>query len=385
MKASASVRGKGLWVRTSLTMLLLVAGPFAGAAQESPRPILKGRVRIGEGPAEGGTVVLHRIAREGSGEVDSVSLARGGQFEIPLPHLPDHAGSSEIFLASYKHAGLVYFGLPITDVAQLDSLYLIQAYDTASVPPGGVDLPLSGRSLFLEKSGEGWSVADVFQIRHEGSRTWYSPEEGVVWSYPLPAGVANFRASDSEFPSDAVRFREGSLELLAPLQPGERFLMVRYDLPDGELVIPLKGHHERLEVLVREPAPVVEVMPLVPHPGLEMAPEVSFRRFVGQDLDGGTLRILPRREPWRPQASWLGLFLAGLLGAAGVWAFRRSGARVPSAAPAEGSGSLTRQDVLWQVAVLDEEFARKKNPSPQARAEYRQERARLLEQLRRLR
>lgn len=383
MRSFATVPRNSLRTWITLFTLLPAVVSGVGSAQEGGRPLLRGEVRIGDKPAEGGTVVLHRIARDGSGEVDSVFLARGGRFQLPLPHFPDHAGSSEIFLASYKHHGLVYFGLPITDVVQLDSLYLIQAYDTAAVPAGGVDLPLSGRSLFLEKTDEGWSVADVFQIRQESSRTWYSPEEGAVWRYPLPDGLRNFRSADTEFPPDMVRFREGQLELLAPLQPGERFVMVRYDLPEGELAIPLKARHDRLEVLIREPAPSVEVSPLVPHPSLEMAPDATFRRFVGQDVEGGTLRILPAREPWRVRASWLGLALTGLLGAAGVWAFRRSSAWGSLPAQIEHPSRTPREVILWQVAALDEEFARKGDSSPQGLAEYRAERIRLLDQLRR--
>ncbi|MCJ7629583.1 MAG: hypothetical protein MUO50_14500, partial [Longimicrobiales bacterium] len=194
-------------------------------AQEEVIPVLRGEVRVGDAPLTDGFVVLHQVSAESSGEVDSVRVGGDGSFEIRLPHVPDHATRPEIFFASVQYRGLLYFGQAVTDAVQLDSLYLIQAYDTVSVPPGGAQIPLSVRNLFLERTENGWAVADVFQLRHDGDRTLYSPEEGVVWAYPLPRPATDFQVGQADMAPDAVRFVDGRLEVYSPLPPGERYLM----------------------------------------------------------------------------------------------------------------------------------------------------------------
>jgi hypothetical protein len=358
-------------------MALALLPVQAGAQQAA---VLRGEVRAGEMPVRAGTVILHRVTAESSGEVDSVRVGSDGRFSVTLPYLPDHRTRPEILFASYLYSGIAYFGPPITEGFQLDSLYRIQVYDTVSVTAGGALLPISARSLFLERSQDGWGVADVFQVVQGGERTLYSPEDRVIWSHPLPPGALDFQVGQADLASDAVRFAGGQLEIYAPMQPGERFILVRYRVPTLDLEIPLVGRTDRLEILVREPAPEVEFPPLAAGAPVEMEPGNSFRRFTGSALQDTIVRARVAPQPWRLPAEWLGVLLAGALGVAGVWGYRRR-SRGADGAPTPEPGP-TRARVLVAVAALDEEFAEGGDTSPEERARYQARRAELLSGLR---
>jgi len=369
----------------SLMRLVLLAASvaFVGLpppliAQEEVVSRIRGEVRVGEQPHGGSTVVLHRVSPESSGEIDSVRAAPDGSFEIGLPHVPSHAVDSEIFFASVRFRGLYYFGPAITTAVQLDTLYLIQAYDTLSVPPGGAALPLLSRSLFLEKNTDGWIVTDVFQLLQEEDRTFFSPVDGVTWSYPLPASARDFEVGQGDLAPESIRFLDGGVELSAPLPPGDRFLMVRYHLPEDDFLLPLPGRTDRLEILVREPGPAAEFSPLIPSSPVEMEPGNVYRRYVAENLLDTEVQAEVAPEPIAFRAEWLGLLLAAVLGAAGVFGYRRRGqsTEVTSHAP-----KRTREDIIVAIAHLDEAFDRGGEASMEGRASYESKRSDLLAEL----
>ena len=350
-------------------------------AQEEVIPILQGQVWIGNDPLSEGFVVLHQVSAESSGEVDSVRVEPDGSFQIRLPHVPDHADRPEIFFASVQYRGLLYFGQAVTDAVQLDSLYLIQAYDTLSVPPGGAQIPLSARNIFLEKTETGWAATDVFELRHDGERTLYSPEEGVVWAYPLPGPATDFQVGQADMAPDAIRFAEGRLEVYSPLPPGERYLMIRYHISENDFVVPMPGSTERMEILVREPAPAAEFPPLSPSSQVEFEPGTAFRRYAADSLLDMEVRSEIAPEPWTLPAEWMGLALAGLLGAAGVFGYRRRGGNTPQETIT--SKELTRDRLVLAIAKLDQDFQSQENRTTSAKKEYETERNALLSKLKR--
>jgi hypothetical protein len=347
-------------------------------AQEEVIPVLRGEVRVGSEPLGEGTVVLHRVSAEASGEIDSISVAADGSFQIRLPYVPNHAARQEVFFASVDFRGLLYFGPAVTEAFQLDSLYLIQAYDTLSVPMGGAVLPVSVRNLFLEKRDEGWDATDLIQLRHDGDRTFYSPQEGVVWSLPLPPGATDFETGQVDMGPEAVRFRNGAMEVYTPLPPGERYFLVRYVIPENEFILPLPGITETLEVLVREPGPPVEFPPLMAGGPVELEPGNVYRTYTGGSFVETEIQALVAPEPWSIPAELVGILLAGLLGAAGVYGYRR-GFKGP--APEGDSDSPSRESLLLSIAELDEAFSARDKPTVDARESYEAERRRLLARL----
>ena len=106
-------------------------------------------------------MVLHRVSPDIAGEVDSVHVDREGGFEFVLPSAPDVEVTSEIYFASVRYEGVLYFGSAVHETEQLDSLYVIEVYGATEAPPVGMPLPLTVRNVFLEPADEGWRVTDV--------------------------------------------------------------------------------------------------------------------------------------------------------------------------------------------------------------------------------
>ena len=402
--ANRSFRPPGTaFVLVSLSLL----SPFLISAhleaQEEVEPLVQGEVVAASEPLPDVTVVLHQVSSEFSGEIDSIRSDGEGRFTLRLPQLPAHGVRSDVYFASVRYRGLLYFGPAITSPAQLDSLYVIQAYDTLAVPEGGAELPLLQRSLFLDKVEGGWQATDVFQLLQEEDRTLFSPDEGVVWSYPLPPGARDFQVGQSEMAPDATRFTEGRMELYSPIPPGERFYLVRYTIPLDDFVLPLPGVTQRLEIMIREPGPEVDLAPLTPGMPVELEPGNVFRRYQGVDFQGTEIQVQVAEPTFELPAAWLAVILAGLLGGAGVYAYRMRKSRpIPEVEP-QGVGSRRegpervgpgrerpvrigedRDSLLVAVARLDEEFQAEEDPSPELRRRYEQRRRDLLDRLQRL-
>lgn len=362
-------------LRFLILALLLI--PSSGlSAQEEVQPIINGQVLAAGEALPDVQVVLHQVSSDFAGEIDSIQAGADGRFTLRLPRVPDHGVSTDVYFASVRYRGLLYFGEAITSPAQLDSLYIVQAYDTLSAPPGGAQIPVAQRSLFLDKLDTGWQVTDVFQLDQDADRTLFSPSEGVVWSYPLPEGAQDFQVGQSEMAPDATRFADGRMELYSPIPPGERFYMVRYSLSQDDFSLPLPGETRRLEIMVREPGPEVSFPPLSPGPPVELEPGNVFRRFQGVDFQDSEIQADVKPPAFHLSAAWLAVLLAGLLGGAGVYAYRaREGQSLPAEAPEP------RESLLLAVAALDEEFQSREAPSARERQEYEARRAALLAKL----
>ena len=65
-----------------------------------------------------GVVVLHHVSDGEQGEVDSVRVGEEGSFSFTLPRAPD-PGRSDIYFASVRHDGVLYFGPAITRVPRV--------------------------------------------------------------------------------------------------------------------------------------------------------------------------------------------------------------------------------------------------------------------------
>ena len=80
---------------------------FAQSGQET---LLRGQALLGNEALTSGTVVLHHLIGGTQGELDSVSLGTDGTFSLTLPNPPDPA-IRDIYLASIRHDGVLYFGM----------------------------------------------------------------------------------------------------------------------------------------------------------------------------------------------------------------------------------------------------------------------------------
>lgn len=344
--------------------------------QEVATPELRGRALLGAGPLGSGTVVLHHVSAEAQGEIDSTGVDPDGGFRFLLPQVPDPA-RSDVYFASIRHAGVVYFGPPITVAVQLDSIYEIQAYDTIVAPSGGATLVVQARNLFLEQDESTWRVTDLFQVRNDEDRTLVAPAQGLVWRYPLPPEARDPQVAQAEFADGGPELAAGDLVVREPIPPGERIYVVRYTTEGPFLGVPMPGVTEVLDVLVREPAPPIEVPGLTTLQPVELEPGTTYRRYNGTDFADVTVRLLPGAEASTPPVRWFAVVLALALATAGVWAVRATTVRpAPAGAPPE------RRALILEIARLDEDFAASVAPSQEERGAYEARRAELMRRLR---
>jgi len=397
------------------TVVLATLRPASLQAQVEARPTLQGIVVRPDGPLPGGQVILHRVASEEAGEIDSVSVGADGRFRFDLPAVPDPEGRNEVYFASASHHGVLYFGPAITTAVQLDSLYRIEVHDTASVSVEGASLPIQVRYMIVEDpetarvppsaaapSGAtdaggdgGWLVTDLLQPVNDGEATLVPREGGVVWSYPLPPAATDIEVGGAGITAGGAQLTDGRLTLSQPLPPGPRQSIVRYALEGPTLEIPLPGRTESVELLIREPAPPFEVT------GLEAQGPVTmeeggptYRRFVGTGLVDATVTLVEDEEEGGVPGGWLAVALAAILTAIGLWAALRRGepppptpARPPGpAGPVDPPDAATRTDrrreLILEIARIDEEV--ESEPAAKREKELRARRADLKDRLRTL-
>jgi hypothetical protein len=352
---------------------LALSAAGVASAQEVAEPVLNGRVLLGAAPLVTGSVVLHEVNDVTQGEIDSTRVAADGTFAIRLPGVPSQT-IGRLFIASVRHQGVMYFGQAIVDAVQLDSVYLIQAYDTLLAPAEGIDVAISSRTIFIEPNGATWRITDVFGLRNDRDRTIVARPEGRVWSYPLPATATEVMTGEGEMSTDVIRYEGGEIIARAALPPGERPspFVVRYTLATPEVEIPTPGTTELFDVLVREPAPPLDIAGLTPAASEELPGGGTYRRYTAQSVSAASLVVTLGEEPGPPPVQWIAVALALVLAAGGMVALRRTTAR-PKPVPIDG-----RQDLLLQLARLDEDFEGQQSPSRAAKQEYKQRRGELL-------
>lgn len=363
----------------TLCALLALASPAAGQ-DDAPRGVapdgrLEGRVlRHGE-PAAGIRVVLHRVAAEMAGGVDSVRTDAAGRFAFRLPGAAEPVFDEVVYFASVFHQGVLYFGPPLTRNTLPDSVYTIQVFDTTVAPAGGVALPVAMRHLILEREAGGWRVTDLVQVSHTGARTYVAAEGAGTWVYPLPRGAADFEAGEGDVAPDALRLEDGMVRVSSPIPPGERLYLFRYRVPAPSFELPLPGNTGRLELLVREPAPPLNLAGLTPGQSVSLDGN-TYRRWGGGPFRDAMIRIEEAKSAGPPPLFWIGVALAVALAGAVTYALRRGRAGAPA--------GRARASLLLELARLDEEFAERTDLDEESRRRYRQRRAALKERLRAL-
>ena len=349
-----------------------VGGPGTGTGvlQDEGGRVLAGQVLVGYRPADTGTVVLHRVSGDSSGEVDSVRVGPSGHFELTLP-----AGSGTgdaVFFATTRYQDILYFGQVITGLPDPGSSYDIQAYPALPASPDTRPL-LQVRNVVVARpqSGQGWAVADFFELYNGAPATLVSGETGPTWSHALPREAVDLRVGESDLSPGMASFREGRVHVSAPIPPGESVYLLRYTIPRDDFSIPLEVAAGSMELLVREPAGDLAVTGLAAVEGVDLE-GVRYRRFAGRDLAPSVVTVSAgeTRMPFG-SLSLVAVFLALLFAGAGALLAARS----ESSAVRPGKSRGRR--VLVDIARLDEEWAAGRLSAE----DYRSRRTRLLEEL----
>ncbi|TVP59143.1 MAG: hypothetical protein EA351_02095, partial [Gemmatimonadales bacterium] len=301
--------------------------------------------------------------------------------------MPQIGGGQSLFV-SHRRDGILYFGPPLFRPEEVPEEYVIRAFPTQTVPAEGLDLVVEIRNIVIDEGPGVWRVTDIIQVHNEARVTWVPSEPGeVVWRYPLPPGATSFRLMEGGPGSEEVRFEDATLLVSGAFPPGDRLLVIQYDLASLETSIPLTGRTDGVEFLVREPAPPLIVDGLRADAPIEMERGSSYMRWWAEDLEDRVVRVRIGEEGELPTA-WLAVGVALLLVLLGAVFVHRGGARTPDPAVGQGAPLGTvdparrRREILLAIAKIDEEAgAGDDGESDEAR---RKRRAVLLGQLARL-
>lgn len=369
------------WAAALLLPTAIIA-QVPGASSDTVERAVHGRVMDGSSardrPLANQLVVLHRIASNGAGPVDSIRTARDGSYRIRY-----RPRGEAMYIVAVRYAGVAYFSAPITsDIVGDEHDAEVVVYDTTS---RAHPVTLRGRHLIVSApDAQGVrAVVEVFELSNDSTVTVVSTtDRPPVWDAAIPGAALRPRVGDGEFAADAVRFPSSRVQLFAPLPPGLKQLVISYELPPSAFPLHLTVDRPTtiLEVLLEEQQGQVSGA------GLKaQAPvTVSGRRFVralAQDVAASAALaiVVPATPGTDPSSRWLAIPMA-LIGALGAWWFvrRRHGA---ARVMIERRGA---EALAEQVATVDAMLARSEGLDDATRRGLRAERDRLMTHLRRV-
>ena len=314
-------------------------------------------------------VLLHRIGRTAQGPVDSTVADQGGRFRFQF--VPD---TSAVYLASTRHQGIEYFSPAVhTNPALPDTALFIVVSDTSTA----ARVELEARHLVIAEPGQDGNrgVLDLVILRNRGDHTRVAPDSTrPSWSAPLPGRHVRLRARPGDVSPDALRRVGDRLELLAPVAPGEKQLIIQYGLPAAtrSIELPFEEAADLVNVLVADRGARVSGGKLAPA-DTEVIQGRTYHRWMGPVPAGASVRIRLADTGEAPR--WmLPLLVAGLAGTlivAGVVVLRTRPTPAEAGAPA-GDTDV----VLERLAQLDARYAgREADTEPAEWERYRTERA----------
>lgn len=308
------------------------------------------------------TVVLHRVAREAQGPVDTTLTDGRGRFRFRYA-----ADTAAVFLLSAGFAGIEYFSTALQGSAAVpDSGLVLMVSDTS----GSAPVRVASRHIVISKPGEDGlrAALEIVVLENQGSQTRVAGDSArPVWMARLPTGAAGAQAGNGDYSPEALIFRGDSVLLFAPVAPGDKQVIYTYSLPPnpGRVRVPMVDSVAVLNLLLEE----VEVP--VTGAGLSRAGPTTienrtFEQWNGPVAGGVVLEIGFGGGLVRWLLPALVSLVAVALALMTVRALRR---------PAPSPGPPPPLD---QLARLDARYAgRQAETPPEEWARYQEERARL--------
>ena len=318
-------------------------------------------------------VVLHAVVLDGGAQVDSVRTDRAGQFTFRVPEVDTLAS----YLVSTEHHGIGYFSDPFRPSANaLHAVPPVVVFDTSSTTPA---IELTERHVLVhQRGGDGTRrIIELFVLANRGTETRIAPTAAQpVWTGRIPDGALQFEVGLSDMSDDAILQAGGTIQVVAPIPPGEREMLVSYLLPRGarELQVPIDQPVEHLAVLLGDSTASLEgdLLTLV---GVEELDGTPLQRYEARDVDAGAPVLLRfrRESPGPTLFVWL---LVPFVAAAFVFGFLRW-RKLHGVQPVAGPTADPRA-LAAEIAALDAAYAGKEDD------EYRSRRAELKERLTKL-
>ena len=317
-------------------------------------------------------VVLHRVAADSQGPIDSVRSDSTGNFRLAFR--PD---TGAIYLLSARYDGIEYFSNAVrVRPGQPDTGARLFVYDTSSTAP----IAVAARHIVLPRAGQDGSrtAIDLIVLENAGRVARVAPDSlHPSWSMALPSGISDLVVGESDLSSEAVVRVEDSIHVIAPLAPGQKQLTLEYVVPAGarEVAWTMGASDVPLNLLLEDRGLRLSGAPLAPVDS-QMIQGRLFHRYRGTVPAHGVVRLRlggSPRAPW-PVLAALVAAVALALGFGG-WRLLRRTAPHPGVHP---------NHLLDAIAALDARYAGRNEDTPTEEWEaYRSERERLKAQLER--
>ena len=197
-------------------------------------------------------VVLHRLARDAAGPLDSVRSDARGRYRMTLRG-PD---STSAYAVSVWFDSIAYFSLPL-NVTGRPAVHVedLIAFPTTNAGP---PIRLARRLATVARGSDDGTreVLEILELANTGVSTRVTTDTLVpTWAGRLPAGVGQLRGGQGDISSDAMQFRHDSVVVFAPIPPGPvKQLSYGYSLPAGTraLVIPIDQPTDEVNLLIED-------------------------------------------------------------------------------------------------------------------------------------
>ena len=276
-------------------------------------------------PLSNAVVVLHRMASASAGPIDSVRSDARGRYRLALRN-PD---STSGYVVSVWYDSIAYFSLPLNVVSRP----AVHVEDILTFPASrtGPPLRLARRLATISTATADGSreVLEILELENPGQATRITDDTLVpTWSGRLPGRTGQYRAGQGDVSPEAMRFRNDSVLIYAPIPPGlAKQLSFDYTLAAGArtFVMPIDQPTVEVNLLVEDTVALV-IAPKLESFGVK---EIEGRRFAayraGPLAAGERVEIRLPPGKFRAQALLpyvIALVAAGMLVAL-VWALRR--------------------------------------------------------------
>lgn len=241
-------------------------------------------VRVGAADtvaAAGAKVTLHRVGSASQGAIDSAVTGVDGRFRFQA-----RADSGDVLLASARWQGVEYFAAPLVP----GEAAVVQVADTASTTP----ILVAARHVVIGGPAADGSrdVVDLIVVRNAGVLTRVAEDTAHgSWQMLVPPLIANLRIGDSDFAEDAFDLHGDTLQLFAPIPPGDRQFFLQYQLAPGArtLELPLDAATDTITVLGEEAS--LRVTPGFAAQGTEELGGRSFTRWAASGAGLAAVRV----------------------------------------------------------------------------------------------
>lgn len=291
----------------------------------SGRVLLGGRDTV---PLPNAMVVLHHVSRESAGPIDSVRSDARGRYRIELRR-PDSSGAYVVTVwfdsIAYVSSAFSAGGRPIAHVDD------IVTYPTTT---DGPPIEITRRLATIARATDEGTreVLEILELENRGVTTRIARDSlQPTWSGRVPERTSQFRGGQGDISAEAMRFRNDSVLVLAPIGPGPaKQVSYAYTVASGtrRLVIPIDQATAEVNLLVEDTLAPVHALKL-DSLGIQ---EIEGRRFAawrtGPLAAGALVEIELPAGKFRAQMLVpyvIGVFAVAMVLAL-VWALRRRGA-----------------------------------------------------------